>query len=262
MLRRLPVLVVVLLAPAAFAQEPPPFVASRPGQTEGAIAVPTGYLQAETEIASYARSRQAGVKSDAYSVAATSLRYGVADGLDVELNVQPYLHGSVTAGGVKDSDGGFGDVTLRVLKNLMGQDGEGPAVAVIGYVTLPTAKSGLGADKTEGGGIITGSFQPMDKWGVAWTLGAAARYQGGGNDYQAEFSGALQLNHAFTEAVTGYAEVAAVRAQHDGGPVSATFDVGAAWIVAPMTQLDAGVNLGLTDAADDANVFVGIAHRF
>jgi hypothetical protein len=251
----------VLLAPAAFAQEPPPFVASRPGATEGAIAVPTGYLQSETEIASYARTRQDGFKSDAYSLAATSLRYGVADGLDVELNVQPYLHGSVTAGGVKDSNGGFGDVTLRVLKNLMGQDGEGPALAVIGYITLPTAKNGLGADKTEGGAIITGSFAPADKWGVAWTAGAAARYRGA-NDYQAEFSGALQLNHAFTDAVTGYAEVAAVRAQHNGGPVSATFDVGAAWLVAPTTQLDAGVNLGLTDAADDANVFLGVAHRF
>jgi hypothetical protein len=252
----------VLLAPPAFAQQPPAFVASRPGATEGAIAVPAGYLQSETEIASWARTRQDGFRSDAYSLAATSLRYGVADGLDVELNVQPYLHGSVTTGGAKDSKGGFGDVTLRVLKNLTGQDGEGPALAVIGYVTLPTAKNGIGADKTEGGAIITGSFTPADAWGVAWTLGAAARYQGGGNDYQAEFSGALQLNHAFTNVVTGYAEVAAVRAQHDDGPVSATFDVGAAWVVAPTTQLDAGVNFGLTDAADDANVFVGVAHRF
>ena len=262
---RLPVclslVVFPLLAPAAVAQEPPAFVASRPGATEGAIAVPVGYLQFETELASYARSRQAGVRSEAYSLAATSLRYGVADGLDVELNVQPYLHGSATTGGARQSNSGFGDVTVRVLKNLWGQDGRGSALAVIGYVTAPTAKDGVGVDKTEGGALITGSFAPAETWGIAWTAGAAARFLSA-DGYQPDFSGALQLNHAFSAAMTGYAEVAATRAQHDGGPVSATFDFGAAWLVGPTTQLDAGVNLGLTDAADDVNVFVGVAHRF
>lgn len=260
-MRLLAVVAIGAFAPAAFAQDPPTFIASRPGATEGAIAVPAGYLQAETEIASYALDRQDALKSDGYSLAATSLRYGVADGLDIELNLQPYLHTRLTAGGVKTIDGGFGDVTLRVLKNLVGQDDEGPALAVIGYVTLPTAQQGLGADKVEGGAIVTGAFAPADKWGVAWTAGAAARYRGN-DDYQAEFSGALQINRAFADGATGYAEIAATRAQHAGGPVSATFDVGAAWLVAPTTQLDAGVNLGLTNAADDANVFVGVAHRF
>src|ERR1700761_2243346 len=86
-----------LVAPA-FADDDPPFAASRPGETEGPIAVPKGYFQTETEIASYTHDRSAGVKSDDISLAATSLRYGLPADFDAELIVQPYLRSSVSGG--------------------------------------------------------------------------------------------------------------------------------------------------------------------
>ncbi len=253
----------ILLAAAfgaapAFA-DPPPFTASRPGETEGPIAVPGGYLQVETEIASYTRDKESGVTADGLSLAATSFRYGLGEGYDIELIAQPYLRQSMKGPGFKDTDTGIGDVTLRVLKNLMGQDGDGPAVAVIGYVSLPTASNNLGADKVEGGAILTGSFSVAENWGAAWTGGIAARHVGSG-DYNAEFSGALQLNHAFSDSLTGYVELAASKLEHQD--TAATFDIGAAWLTGPTTQFDAGANIGINNAADDVNVFVGWAHRF
>lgn len=250
----------MLTAPFASAQSREPFVASRPGATEGAIAAPAGYLQVETEIASYSRTRNSGFKSDGYSLAASTFRYGLGSGLDAELVVQPWLRTSETIGGARSTEDGIGDVTLRLLKNLLGQDGDGPSMAVIGYVSLPSATHGLGAGRAEAGGFLTGSFALADDWGAAWTMGAAARHMGAG-DYQAEGSLALQINHAFSDAVSGYAEVAATRLEHDT-QTEATFDLGAAWLVGPTTQLDAGVNFGITDAAEDAVVFAGWAHRF
>lgn len=249
-----------LSSPVALAQDDPPFVASRPGATEGPIAVPAGYVQIETEIGSYARTRDGDFKADSYSLGASTLRYGLGDGWDAELVVQPWLKSSTTVGGVRDAEDGFGDVTLRLLKNIFGQDGEGAALAAIGYVSLPTASGDLGAGRSEAGGFLTGSFPLSDTWGAAWTVGAAARHVGGG-DYQAEGSLALQINHAFSDAVSGYAEVAATRTERDT-QTAATFDVGAAWVIGPTTQIDAGLNLGITDAADDVSVFAGWAHRF
>src|SRR5689334_20153565 len=211
-------------APLAFAQSDAPFVASRPGATEGAIAVPAGYLQVETEIASYSRTRDTGFKSDGYSLAASTFRYGLGDGYDAELVVQPWLRSRETVGGVRSSEDGVGDVTLRLLKNLFGQDGDGPSMAMIGYVSLPSATHGLGAGRSEAGGFLTGSFALADDWGAAWTVGAAARHMGGGA-YQAEGSLALQINHAFSDAVSGYAEVAATRLYPDTQP-EATFIFG------------------------------------
>lgn len=250
----------LLAAPHALAQQSDPFVASRPGATEGPIAVPKGYLQLETEIASYSRTRDGGVEADSYSLAASTLRYGLGDGWDAELVVQPFLRSEVAVGGIEDSADGFGDVTLRVLKNIFGQNGDGPAMAVIGYVSLPSATNGMGAGRMEAGGFLTGSFNLADSWGAAWTVGAASRHMGGG-DYQAEGSLALQLNHAFSETLSGYAEVAAGRLEHDT-QTPATFDLGAAMLVGETTQIDSGVNIGITDAADDFQIFAGWAHRF
>ncbi|HEV7694121.1 MAG TPA: transporter [Hyphomonadaceae bacterium] len=252
-------LLALMAAPCALAQSDP-FVASRPGATEGPIAVPGGYLQLETEVASYARTRDSGFEADSYSLAASTLRYGLGDGWDAELVVQPFLRSEVTVGGIEDSADGFGDVTLRVLKNLSGQNGDGAAMAVIGYVSLPSATEDMGAGRVEGGGFLTGSFGLAEDWGAAWTVGAAARNMDGG-DYQAEGSLALQLNHAFSERLSGYAEVAASRLEHDT-QTPATFDVGAALLIGETTQVDAGVNFGITDSADDFQVFAGWAHRF
>lgn len=246
-------------ATPAFAQTPPAFVASRPGETEGAIAVPAGYLQLETEIASFTRNKEAGVTADGLSLAATAIRYGLGDGYDAELIVQPYLRSQVKGPGFKFTDDGVGDVTLRLLKNLTGQDGDGPAIAVIGYVSLPTASHDLGAGRAEGGAILTGSFALNDSYGAAWTVGAAARHISG-EDYHAELSAAFQVNHAFTDAVTGYAELAASKLEHED--TAATFDIGAAWLTGPTTQFDAGANFGINNAADDVTVFAGWAHRF
>lgn len=243
---------------SAFADDPP-IAASRPGETEGPIAVPGGFLQVESEIASFTRDKEAGVTTEGLSLAATAFRYGLGDSYDAELIVQPYLHAKTSGAGFSNTDSGFGDVTVRLLKNLMGQDGEGPAVAVIGYVSLPTASNDLGADRVEGGAILTGSFALTDTWGAAWTGGLAARHVGG-SDYKAELSVALQLNHALSDSVTAYAELAASRL--DGQDTAATFDVGAAWLTGPTTQVDAGANFGINDAADDVSVFVGWAQRY
>ena len=41
-----------------------------------------------------------------------------------------------------------------------------------------------------------------------------------------------------------------------------TFDFGATYKFTPNIQLDAGVNLGVTESADDANPFVGLTVRY
>lgn len=248
-----------LCAPAAFADDPP-FASSRPGQTEGPIAAPSGYFQMESEIASWTHDKDAGVSDTGIRAGATEFRYGLPADFDAELVVQPYLRDSLSGPGFKDHVDGFGDLTLRVLKNLMGEDGKGPSLALIGYVTLPTATHGLGAPAAQPGAIVTGGVPIADNWGVAWTAGVESLAEGGGH-HQAEFSGALQLNHQFTDKFGGYVELAAVRDQHDT-KTAATGDLGMTFLVGPTTQLDAGVNLGITSAASDASVFIGWAHRF
>lgn len=238
----------------AFAQEA--FVPNRPGATDTAIAVPAGRLQVETEIASFARDEDAGVTAESWSVAATAFRYGLGDGVDVELLVSPYLRTETTGA---DSVDGAGDVTLRLRKNLMGQDGEGPSLGVMGYVTLPTASDGLGAEDVEGGVIVMGEFALAPSWALAWTVSAGA-ISTPGDDYDAQGSAALVAAYAFNDRWSGYVEAAVEKVERQDAAASG--GAGVTYLLGPETQLDAGITFGLNDAADDASLFVGWAHRF
>ena len=253
------VLFFALFSANAFADEPA-FVTGRPGNTESPIAVPPGHWQIETEIASYAHDKQDGVETNSTSIAATDFRYGIAHGWDAELIVQPYLHQSVKAGGMKGSASGVGDVTLRTRRTLMGQDGDGPALAVIGFVSFPTSQNGLDDDKVEGGAIITGSTALTKNLSLTGTAGAATISDGAGGR-EGEYSAGTNLTYALNDKAGVYGEIFGVRDQHDT-KTAATLDFGATYLTSPTTQLDAGVNLGITDSADDCEVFVGWSHRF
>ena len=170
------------------------FVTGRPGQTESPIAVPKGYFQIETELGGYSRDKAAGVTSTETDIASTSFRYGLADGADVELVVSPYVRTHASGPGFADT--GFGDVTLRARRTFFGESGEGPSFALIGFVTLPTARSGLGADKVEGGLIATGVAPLSPKASLTLTFGAADIHDG---KYEGDVYGGANVSFALTE---------------------------------------------------------------
>lgn len=249
-------LIALLAAPCAWA-EAPAFVTGRPGATESPISTPKGYLQVESELGAYTRDRESGVRASETRAASTAFRYGIADGADVELVVSPYVRASVEDSAGSQTASGFGDVTLRARRTFFGQDGEGPALALIGFVTMPTAKSGLGADKVEGGLIATGVEPLSQSASLTLTLGAASIHDG---VYQGDLYGGANVSFALTEKAGLYVEAFADKAAH--AKLAATFDLGATYLVDAVTQLDCGVNLGLARAADDVSVFAGWSHRF
>lgn len=67
----------------------PDFVPGRPGNTESPISVPEGHWQVETEVASYTHDETDGATTNMWNAMATSLRYGIAHGADLEVSVQP-----------------------------------------------------------------------------------------------------------------------------------------------------------------------------
>ena len=235
------------LSTSAMAQE---FVPGRPGATESAIAVPEGRWQVESELASYAHDDES--DTDTYSLLETTFRYGVATSWDVEAIVAPINR--VESNGSENT--GFGDVTLRVRKTMYGLDG-GNSLGFIGYVTLPTAEDGLGADEVEGGVIAAGDYGLDGGWGLTWTAGAGAVSID--DDYEGTVFGGVSFGHDITDKVGGYVELFAENVDDD---TNATLDLGVTYLARQDVQFDAGIDLGLTDDADDVRVFVGWARRF
>ena len=83
-----------------------------------------------------------------------------------------------------------------------------------------------------------------------------------GGGHHLEFLNSITFGHALVGNLAGYAEFFSAVSAESGSDWIGTFDVGLTYGLSEDIQLDAGVNLGFSRAADDLNPFIGISWRF
>jgi hypothetical protein len=100
------------------------------------------------------------------------------------------------------------------------------------------------------------AFELGGGWeGAAMTKGEL-RYIGG--DYRFVWNNTITCGHDITEDVGGFLEFTS---STNNGPHVATFNTGLTKRLGKHTQLDAGVNFGLSRAAPDIGLFAGLSRR-
>lgn len=235
----------------------------RPDKTESPYTVDAGHVQVELEIVAYTRDRDAGLRAETFTIASMNLKLGVTRSTDLQLVFGGYIRQTVTAktrDRTRDTTRGVGDVTLRLKHNLWGNDGGPTALAVMPFVTLPTAGNDLGTQAAEFGLIVPLAISVARGIGVGlMTEIDFAKDEGG---YQPSFVNSATVAFDLTERLGLYTELFTERSVARRSRWVVTGDVGLTYAVSPDVQLDAGVNLGLTDAADDLALFVGVSRRF
>jgi hypothetical protein len=225
------------------------FTPGRPGNTDSPISVPAGHFQLESELGGFTRG--SGAKS--YDLLNTDIRYGLASGWDAEAIVAPF-NWTDAAG---DHEEGFADTTLRLRHTLTGEDGAGPAFAIIGFVTLPTATHHMGDGGFEGGAEITGTAPLGAKTGLTYTTGVREVSVNG--DYKSDLYAGVNVSQQLTDKLGVFGEVFA---DHSQGATAPTFDFGATYLCGPRTQWDFGADIGLNHNSEDLHLFLGWAHLF
>ena len=255
-------------ANAAIAQEMPSpplrdLVTDRPDKTESPYTVDAGHVQIELELANFTHDRTRVEQTATFGVAPINLKLGIARDADLQVIVEPYIRQTVTdrASGTRDVADGFGDVTIRVKRNLLGNDGGSTALGIIPFVKLPTNSGGVGNPFVEGGVIVP--FAVDLRQGIS--LGAMTEVDllaSGSGRYSPSLINSATLGFDLSDALGLYTEVYTERSLAPGERWVVTFDTGVTLATSDNTQLDAGVNLGVTDAADDVMVFVGVSRKF
>ncbi|MHB1217980.1 MAG: transporter [Alphaproteobacteria bacterium] len=244
-----------------------PFNTDRPAKATGPYTVDAGRLQVETDFAfySYDQANAANVTQRSWTVADPTFRVGLTS--DVELDVissgfYNNVKSTDRAAGTSQTDQGFGDVTLSGKINLLGNDDGDIAFAVIPQIKFPAATGGVGNGAYEGGVLFPVSFAlPLD---VTMTLVPefGALKNTANNGHSAAFSQIINFSRAIVENLTGYVEFFAGESAEAGAKNAYTFDVAAAYVIAPNLQLDAGTNIGLNRAVSDIQAYFGISKRF
>jgi len=239
------------------------FCAERPGRATPTCIVDQGHAMLEVDVLDLTRNRDAGLTDESLVALSPHLRVGLTPNIEWGVSFIPFTQ-SRAPGAAKATLRGTGDTTLNLKINLMNPSGAGPSVALLPFVSLPTAQHGLGAGGFQGGLVAPVALALPDGFSLSLDPEVDAVRNGTGG-VRPVYVSALSLSHALTAQLSGAVELWA-SAEHapDGWEKHATADLALAWIpkARPYLQLDAGVNLGLNRSTPDVQAYVGASRRF
>ena len=239
------------------------FNTDRPDVTESPYTVDAGHFQIELSFVEYTHDSTSGVQSENLSILPANLKVGLLNNFDLQLVLEPYAHTSINTHGSTQRLSGFGDTELRGKLNLWGDDGGLSAGAVMPFVRLPTGTGGQSDHHVEGGIILPLALTLP----AGFDLGTMAEFDVDRNPiasgYGVDFIHTVTLGHPlWSEKLAAYVEYVGVSPISTGHTYLAYFDTGLTYALTENVQLDTGINLGLSDQADDYTVFVGLSVRF
>ncbi|NIJ97795.1 hypothetical protein FHY28_002490 [Xanthomonas arboricola] len=235
----------------------------RPTKANSTCTVPTGAWQLETDIGSYTRDSQPGTRVETAYFTNPTLKYGVSDRIDLQLNWAPQLQVKTTdrATGARSSLSGGGDIFLRMKARFYESDTA--SVALLPFVKAPTARTGLGNDEWEGGVALPINFALPNSFSLTFGPEVDWLADSDGSGKHVALINAINLAHPLTSKLSMAVEVWSSINRDPAQTIEQySADIAAAYLLNPLLQLDVGANFGLNDRTPDAQVYVGMSHRF
>lgn len=249
-------------APAIAHADERAFCADRPGLGTPPCTLAPGTMMIEVGLAGWDHSGDAAQVSDDWSGGDVLLRIGIDERTELQVGQSGF-----TANRIRDRSSGqvarvsgLGDTTIAIQRGLAGANG---AVAVQAFLTLPTGHAGIGAGTWAAGAKLPVALALHDGFELDLTpeVDAAADASGAGRHFT--WGGVVGLGHAIGPSVSAELEVAGWR---DLDPAGHQFDARAAlslaWQAGRAWQIDAELDQGLSAAAPDQAIRLGLAHRF
>ena len=233
----------------------------RPGKGNNACTVPKGAVQLETDLLSWMRMDAKGTRTDTILYTNPTLKFGLSDSADIQINIAPYEEVRTRIGGVTDRVGGIGDLFVRFKQRLTDPNAK-TQVALFPFVKLPTARRALGNGAVEGGLAVPVNIDLGQDLSLGISPEADLLLDEDGSDRHVAVMNAVNLGKTIGK-VTVAAEL---WGQEDFDPAGTTeqvsADVMATWMPRPKLQFDVGANFGLNRDTPDVQVYAGVSTRF
>jgi Putative MetA-pathway of phenol degradation len=241
------------------------FDPDRPSVTNGPYTVDPGHWLVEIGLFEYTRDRynSEGIRLDSFALGDTNIRLGLTSfaEIDVLFAAYTYILTKDKHTGAQQRQGGFSDLTLRSKINIFGNDGGPFAIGLIPAVTFPSGADGIGARGFAGGiGFPVQIALPADFQLTVESIIQTVHEPGGGSHF--DYPNSVSLGHPITKKLSTYVEFATDTSTVAHSGWIGTIDTALVYQPVDNWQLDAGVNLGVTKAANDLFAFVGVAFRY
>jgi len=236
--------------------------ADRPDGTESPYTVDAGRYQIELSFIDYTRNDDNGVKTDSFTVFDTNIKAGLTHNMDLQIVFGTYVQEETDGPGTTETrDEGFSDIQLRLKINLWGNDGGETAFGIMPFIKLPSSND-VSNDRVEGGIASMLAWNVAENWGLGFMTEFDAVYDENDNDYDFQFIHTLVLGFDVVGPVGAYVEYIGVLNTETDNDYQAIFSTGITYAINNNLLLDVGTQIGLTQAADDMNMFTGLTWRF
>lgn len=220
-------------------------VADRPGFGESANVVAGRQLQVETG----ATWTQFGAEAHLFDAPKALVRYGVGRSLEVRVDAPDWLSGR----GLGEPAHGWGDMTVGMKWHVSVGASD---LTLRGTLVLPTGEIGFTDERADPAGAVAWSRTLSGPWSLGATV--SARHYRAYDTSLASPSVSLARAlgpHAGTFVEYGGTLSSGSRPVHQ-------LDNGYTWDPRPDTQLDVSIGIGLSSAAPDLFVSLGVSRRF
>jgi len=240
--------------------------ADRPDKTESPYTVDAGHYQIETSFIDYTYDAEVldkpNTRVDTFSVMPTNLKIGLLNNLDIQFVINPYVSERTKTNGNAQRKNGFGDIQTRLKYNFWGNDEGTTAFGVMPFVKFPTNGANLGNNDIESGLIFAFAAELPQGWGMGLMTEFDFNKDADDSGYHTEFINTITFGREIIGDLSGYIEFFSNVSAEDGVDWIGTMSAGMTYALTKNVQLDGGINIGVTNSADDLNPFCGLTVRY
>lgn len=234
----------------------------RPGVTESPFTVDAGHVQLEMDALRLRNGEQDGQRQREWHVAYSMLKLGLSRRTDLQLEMPLYSTVKQRPNretSWQDRHAGFGDITLRVKHNFVGDEQDGRlALAAIGYVRLPSGGQ-AGAGAVEYGVALPLDLELSDQANLEAQLEADLNYDRETAGRYVRLAPSVALEYDFTDKLGLVTEAVALWDTQQRRWL-ASVNVAPIVKLTENIQLDLGTHVALNHLSDD-EYFVGLTLR-
>ncbi|KUJ53363.1 transporter [Chryseobacterium sp. JAH] len=232
----------------------------RPDVTESPFTVDAGHFQYETDFVRLIKEKSEMQKTNTLLINQANLKIGLTGSTAIQIGFQTYGRQKEIdiVSGTTEVTYGYGDITLRIKQNLMGNDNGNFAIALLPYIKFPTSKYDA-ESRFEGGLIVPMSYKLPGEWNLGFQVEVDRLKDQDQPSMHTEFLQTLTLSHQILKNVDGIAETYYTydfKAHQFSNFLNAAIQME----IIKDFKLDAGINYGLQHDSEK-QFFIGASYR-
>jgi hypothetical protein len=232
------------------------FETDRPDVTESAYTVNAGHFQYETDLFKTDRSKVDGIKTVQNYFNSFNVKLGLTNSLDIQLVADMLVNMNVTRATTSRNNSSFGNITIRMKQNILGNDVGKMALAILPFINIPTTAK----NKITGGLVVPLAVSLPNDWDFGTQIEADFETNQSGKGTHLNYQTSATISHALFSKCDFFTE-ASISREMELKSWEYFLNGGLVYELKENLKVDSGLYYGLKNRFSKV-IFVGLSFRY